>query len=431
MLVSVKAITSPFLSIIERNFSSELFFDGLLSDEDLSKLLCTCRVMKEMILKWKNIFPIKQINIKSEIMTNEMLVNLINHYSSNIIKLIVPDGYGLIDSIASSSLHSNLLYLKLDIKDGISNDEQFYSRLAQLINLEHLFLTGNSYSNYELTNERLSNLSTLVSLSHLTIDEFILSIRNLFHLSSVVILIIQNCVIFPEGSMYDVEYPFLENLKHLSLIDNTTSEDNFDAELLFQLPKKLTHLSIVQNEEEYPCLDDQMLMKIFSLFYLKHYNYKHSAHYGYNNSDAGLSYLCSLSNLVYIRVTEPMHDEDLFFLKCLSNLTHLRLGVNSAISNIGLSHLSSLQKLTYLSLGRKSSINDIGLSYISSHTKLTYLALGRKSYITDQGISHLSSCVNLTNLYLGEKSKISYQGISMLTSLTILSDISILLFQSF
>jgi hypothetical protein len=77
MLVSVEAKTSPFLSITERNFSSEIFFGSLLSDEDLSKLICTCRVMmKEMILKWKNIFPITQISINSEIMTNEMLVNL-------------------------------------------------------------------------------------------------------------------------------------------------------------------------------------------------------------------------------------------------------------------------------------------------------------------------------------------------------------------
>jgi hypothetical protein len=36
-------------------------------------LLCTCRGMKEMILKWKSIFPIHQIRVNSEMMTNKML----------------------------------------------------------------------------------------------------------------------------------------------------------------------------------------------------------------------------------------------------------------------------------------------------------------------------------------------------------------------
>jgi hypothetical protein len=197
-----------------------------------------------------------------------------------------------------------------------------------------------------------------------------MSFRNLFHLSSVVCLEIEDCVVSPDG--VDVEYPFLENLTYLCLKDVTATEDGFSDELLFPLPTKLTFLKIVQNDYEYPCLDSQMLEKISSL----------------------------------------------------SNLTHLSLGVNSAISNIGLSHLSSLQKLTYLDLGKKSAISDVGLSYLSSHSNLTYLSLGRFSSITDQGISHLSSCVNLTSLYFGPESIISYQGISNLPSLTMLSDIS-------
>jgi hypothetical protein len=595
MLVSVKAITSPFLSIIERNFSSELFFEGLLSDKDLSKLLCTCRVMKEMILKWKYIFPIKQISINSEMMTNKMLVNLINHYSSNIIKLIVSDGDVLFDSIAL--LHSNLLKLDItkcfcgklpilsyslsnltslaitdssmteDLQDfafkgfstmirmksikikevnGLSglglgyllaekelltaltinncqeipsdgfhcltiltnltklsvhrtnidplglqmillncflieflyishfarkfyklmsfsnqtnlqrlclnvdyfgleslsiycasmltylnidsnDDEQFYLSLSSLYNLKHLILKGR---NEILTNERLSILSTtLVRLSHLTLSNFRMSFRNLFQLSSVVCLEIEDCVISPDDGV-DVEYPFLEKLTYLSLKDITVTDDDEDVlsdELLFPLPTKLTFLSIVQNDDDYPGLDSQMLVNISSLSYLIHYKLKHSIDKNFflnKTSVAGLSYLSSLSNLDYLHVSEAIYDENLLFLSSLSNLTHLSLGVNSAISNIGLSHLSSMQKLSYLDLGKKSAISDFGLSYISSHTNLTYLALGRKSYITDQGISHLSSCVNLTKLWLGPKSKISYQGISKLTSLTMLSNIS-------
>jgi hypothetical protein len=579
MVVKSVESTSQFLSIIERDISSEFFFNCLLSDKDLSKLLSTCRGMKVVVLKWKNVFPIKQIRMKSR-MTNKMLVDFVNHYSSKIIKLIVTNGDGLIDFI-TSLLHSNLLelditscsgeklpilsyslsnltslaisissvtkdvelkgfskmismksitinqvhglsglgleyllakkelltqltidscrqipsdgfhcltiltnltkltahrtkidnfglktillhcFLKyLEISDdegkvynnitffnqtnlqhlclnvddlgleslsnnsvltslkldiiGISNRTHFYSYLSSLCNLEHLFLMGKDRFGYDLTNERLSILSSLVRLSQLTLIEFRLSIRNLFHLSSVVFLTIQDCIIFPDD--VNAEYPFLENLKHLSLI-NISNDD--DDELLFQLPKKLTHLTIDQNDGGYPDLDRRMLENFSSLLYLTHYTFKHSDYILH-----GLSYLCSLSNLDYLCLTETLRDKDLLCLSSLSNLTHIKLGGNSTISNIGLSHLSSLQKLIYLDLGELSLISDDGLSCLSSHTKLTYLALGRNSLITDKGISYISSCVNLTDLFLGSDSRISYQGISKLTSLKVLSNIS-------
>jgi hypothetical protein len=79
---------SLFFSLTQRNICSEIFFDSFLSDEDLSKLLCTCRGMKEMILKYKIIFPIKEYTTGVSL-TNKIFENMILHYSSNIKKLII------------------------------------------------------------------------------------------------------------------------------------------------------------------------------------------------------------------------------------------------------------------------------------------------------------------------------------------------------
>jgi hypothetical protein len=595
--------SSQFLSLAGRSISTEIFFDCLLSNEDLSKLLCTCRGMKLVILEAKRVFPIQKVII-NDLMTHSRLNNMISHFSNKIEKLVIPFGNGFLWKIHGyhiiALLHSNLksldfpscssaglaillastltnltslamsdctddidlvfkslstliklkslkirrfegltgvglaylganerLLTQLTIEDcrtipsdgfecltlltnltilsirrtnldsnglfficwkcgaikdleisdvdskkfykrllfflfqnlqsltlnfcdkslkslvrvnlvnnprltltklklnmaGISNHEQFYLHLASLVNLEHLTLTANSDNdeNGVLSNDKLSNLSSLARLTNLTIDEFAIFFCDLFHLSSIVFLTIQNCIIFPDGRV-NMEYPFLENLKHLSLIDICTGE-YFNDELLFSLPTNLTYLNIVQNGEEYPGLDRRMLENFSSLVYLTHFSFKH-IDYRRNNFDAGLSYLSTLSNLDYLSLNEPLNDENLLCLSSLSNLTHLSLGVNCIISNIGLSHLSSLLKLSHLRLGRESSISDIGLSYLSSHSSLTYLNLGKNSSITKHGLSYLSSLVNLTLLVFNPEGKISYQDISTLTSLTILSDIS-------
>jgi hypothetical protein len=81
--------SSTFLYLVERHISPEIFFNSLLCEKDLAVLLCTCRDMKKMILKWKAIFPIEKFIIKDS-MTDKMLGNLTNHYSCNIKKLTFP-----------------------------------------------------------------------------------------------------------------------------------------------------------------------------------------------------------------------------------------------------------------------------------------------------------------------------------------------------
>jgi hypothetical protein len=96
--------SSQFVHIAQRNISSEIFFDSLLSDEDLSKLLCTCKDMKEVVLKWKTILPIQEYRIKQS-MTNDEFFKMLFYYSGNINSLTIPfcssltfDGYLLLSS---------------------------------------------------------------------------------------------------------------------------------------------------------------------------------------------------------------------------------------------------------------------------------------------------------------------------------------------
>jgi hypothetical protein len=78
---------SRFHSLASRYISLEIFFNSLLSDEDISKLLCTCRGMKEIILNWKNKIPNQQITFKKSF-NDGMLYYFLENYS-NIFNSIV------------------------------------------------------------------------------------------------------------------------------------------------------------------------------------------------------------------------------------------------------------------------------------------------------------------------------------------------------
>jgi hypothetical protein len=96
------SLFSSFVSLTQKHITPELFFNCLLSDQDLSKLLCTCHDMKEKILHWKKVFPIEVFGVQ-ESMTDSKLGNLIGYYSANISKLAIfqhinyesltPDGF--------------------------------------------------------------------------------------------------------------------------------------------------------------------------------------------------------------------------------------------------------------------------------------------------------------------------------------------------
>jgi hypothetical protein len=181
---------SSFLSLIERNISPEIFFDSLVSDEDLSKLLCTCRGIKKMILKWKTIFPIQKYEIKYS-MTDKKLGNMIIHYSSNIIKLTIPYNFQPSLTIVGyhhvALLHSNLLELSINrclewglcvISHSLANltslsivhspsvSSEDLDSLSKLTNLEKIYLDSID----RLDDAAVVNYSTLTMIKSITVD---------------------------------------------------------------------------------------------------------------------------------------------------------------------------------------------------------------------------------------------------------------------
>jgi hypothetical protein len=79
--------SNPFVLLVKRNISIDLFFNSLLCDEDLSRLLCTCQDMRELIRAWKQRIPMEQFKIKQS-MTDKMLMKFLSFYSSNIENLV-------------------------------------------------------------------------------------------------------------------------------------------------------------------------------------------------------------------------------------------------------------------------------------------------------------------------------------------------------
>ena len=129
------------------------------------------------------------------------------------------------------------------------------------------------------------------------------------------------------------------------------------------------------------------------------------------NSISDISHLSDLTNLTRLELYSNSIS-DISHLSDLTNLTHLHLGDNS-ISDI--SALSGLANLTLLYLSH-NRISDI--SALSGLTNLTTLYLGENS-ISD--ISHLSDLTNLTTLYLYRNSISDISHLSDLTNLTSLS----------
>jgi hypothetical protein len=143
---------AQLLAILERNISSEIFFNALLSDEDLSKLLCTCRGMKEMILKWKTIFDTKYLK------NDKMLGNLIKHYSHNIKKITFHYKRKSLTTIDEyrhlALLHSNLI--ELSINDHLILPRVISSSFQNLTSLSLFYF-------HQVSSEDMDSLSKLTN----------------------------------------------------------------------------------------------------------------------------------------------------------------------------------------------------------------------------------------------------------------------------
>jgi hypothetical protein len=149
-----------FLTIIDRRILLELFFDALLSDEDLSKLLCTCRPMKQMILEWKRNVPIKYLEI-GEFMTDDKLFKLIKHYSNYITTLTI-DFHSILTIKGYKHLillKSNLIELSIQqcLGKGLAIISSSFTDLKTL-RIAHCF---------KATNKSVDSLSRLTNLGEI------------------------------------------------------------------------------------------------------------------------------------------------------------------------------------------------------------------------------------------------------------------------
>jgi hypothetical protein len=339
--------TTQFLALVQRNISPEIFFNTLLSDEDLSKLLCTCRVMKCMILEWKNIFPIEQFNIKIS-MTDKMMGNLIQHYSHNIKKLSFPYGRTSLSTLKGylhlSDLHMNLLELnisddkkvpKLVKKMGweVNNDNKFleggvYVISYFLVNLKSLKIT---FCNYSIPSEEWDSLSKLTNLENLVfvqvecLDDC--AVKNYSALSKLKSLNVYECQNLSElGLSYLVaNKPFLVELK----LNNNDKMDEFQN---LSILTNLSYLTIRRSD------DIRLNMICSSCLLIEYLDVRYS-----------LIQIEDLENIHLMKNLKSLYlygvDDD-----CLAKLTHntaltyleLRYG---SVSNEGISQLSSIINL--------------------------------------------------------------------------------------
>jgi hypothetical protein len=325
--------SSQFISILDRNISPEFFLNALLSDEDLSYLLCTCRAMKKMILKWKNILPIKEVVIKNS-MTDKMVGNMIMHYSSNIEELVIPhykipllltiDGYHHL-----ALLHSNLL--NLCINDCLGNGLFIVS--SSFVNLTTL-LISNSPS---VLSEDLDSLSKLTNLEKINL----ISIN---HLDDAAV----------------VNYSTLSKIRLIRLLwSNTISGlglSDLVANKQFLVAIEIAHCNGISSEG-YHCLTTLTNLTNLTVYYCK-------------LDDIVLNMICSSCLLIeYLEIMDiEITIEGWNSVHCLIHLKTLLL---SGAKDDWLAKLSHNTALTRLDLW-DSKISEAGLSHLScSRSKVT------------------------------------------------------------
>jgi hypothetical protein len=331
---------------MERNISPDFFFNSLISDEDLSKLLCTCRGMKEMILKWKTIFPIQEYEINRS-MTDKMIGNMVKHYSNNINKLSIPynyfepslltiDGYHFV-----ALLRSNLFELSINncLKGGL------YSISHYLVNLTSL-LISNSPS---VSSKDLDSLSKLTNLEK--IDLGLIS-----HVDDVAVL----------------NYSTLTKMKSI-IVCECHGLSGLGLSYLIARKEFLVQLDI---------------------------------RYCHGISSEGFHCLNTLTNLTCLTITgiNCMLDDIGINRICSSCLLIVYLCIRGSylITVAGLNNINCLINLKALYLMFAS---DDWLAKLSHNTALTYLDL-EKSTISDEELTQLSSLVDLAFVFINGKKKL-------------------------
>jgi hypothetical protein len=178
---------SRFLSLTLRNISPEIFFDCLLSDKDLSKLLCTCRGMKEKIIQWKNVFPTKYLEI-GESMTSKMFKDMILHYSKKIKSITISfetiwtlkKGYRLLTLLESSIL------IELNIKNCLGKELLLIT--SSLTDLRTLRIGHMTHSKAVDSVTRLTNLVEIELFDCINKNSSVLNYSSLINIASMTLI---------------------------------------------------------------------------------------------------------------------------------------------------------------------------------------------------------------------------------------------------
>jgi hypothetical protein len=280
--------------------------------------------MKEMILKWKTIFPIQEYEIKEK-MTDKMLGNMIMNYSRNIKKLTVNynqsltmDGY-----FHLALLHSNLL--ELSINHCLEGGLCVISR--SLVNLTSLSIFDSQSC------KDLDSLSILTNLEKINLgqiiyfldDAAVVNYSNLTKIKSIRVrfhglsgLGLKNLV---------VNKQFLVQLKIIGC--NGISSQGYHC---LTTLTNLTHLTVFF----YSKLDDIGLKMIcFSCLLIEYLDVQLNNHI----TVEGLNNIHCLIHLQTLSLSDA-GDQWLAKLSHNTALTHLDLE-DSTISDEGLSQLSS------------------------------------------------------------------------------------------
>jgi hypothetical protein len=463
-------MTSPFLSLAVRNISTKIFFDTLLSDKDLSKLLCSCKVMKELILQFKAENPIKLVVIK-KLMTDKMLKNMFKYYSENIHHVIYSSNTSLtnecqrwmrnkvhvlswFDYTSSSSYYGTFYGLRTEVgwfpkfPDLVKRNiapELFFDCLLSDEDVSILLCTCKSMKEMILKWKKVFPIRKMEIKKSMT-DKML---RNMFEYYSQQI----NKITIKTGSLLTMDdgYYLLHIFNSKSLIDlSIESCLKGGLSLISSSFVNLTSLKISFDDQSLVTREDQdSISKLSNLEKLHFHSYNHfddasvvnysvltkmkwmrivwsRSSWGIGLSGLGLSYIVANKELLVTLEIDgcgPMVSEEYYCLTTLRNLTSLtvnysrlndnglnmicsscllieyldiRYNVEELITIEGLKNINCLIQLKTLKLCHAL---DDWLAKLCHNNALTYLDLGYYSSISNTGLLHLSSLVLTTNPY--------------------------------
>jgi hypothetical protein len=433
-------LESLFLNLTLRNISHEIFFNSLLSDGDLSKLLSTCRGMKEMILKWKQFFPIQEFTT-GEYITDKMFENMILHYSRNIKKLTI-SGRSRELTLNGYDQHVALLHLNLLELDCLryfpGAVTKFSSSLLNLTSLRLLESTQ-SYEDLEsisqLTNLRKLELDSCLDLKYKQFSlEFLSTLTQMKSISIsrlsgnrldcwlektnkqiLVELKIDSC-----SRISAEEYHCLSTLTDLTLLSFTRCKvDDIGLNLICSSCHHIANMYLDYNDRvtRNGLNNFHFLVNLTSLFaslFQKWESFFIMEKICHNVTLTHLTMYCDCEGTLFL------HNN----LSNLINLTYLSInGIHSGLSsNVNLSPTTKQNFLSNLTILELNNVRIQKLDYLTSLTKVNI----HKSYVNVNAFRQLSSLVYLSHLKMTGCSIYTkeFSNLSFCTNLTFL-DLSI------